>query len=57
MTRKHHLGNHSNPTIRKEFLEKFKKLKKGFAESSSNGELIRNMEKMGFAYFDDNEKP
>lgn len=39
--------------IRKEFQDKSKKIKKAFAESKTDEELVKNMEKIGFTYFDD----
>lgn len=45
----------TDPKIRKEFQIKSKQVKKVFAESKTNEELVRNMEKIGFTYYDDEE--
>jgi hypothetical protein len=55
MKSEHHHGSKTGSKIRKEFQDKSKKIKKVFAENSSDEELIRNMAKIGFTYFDDDQ--
>lgn len=42
--------------LREEFQKKSGKIKKAFAKSGSDEELTKNMEAIGFTYFDDDEE-
>ena len=55
MKTKHNISNDGGSKIRKEFQNKSKKIKRAFAESKTDEELVKNMEKIGFTHFDDEE--
>ena len=56
MIGKYNSGNNSDQKIQKEFQSKSEKIKKAFAESRTDEELVSNMGKIGFAYFDDDDE-